>query len=256
MIRAENYIYNQNSADKIIVGSSVSAGLDDVAPEDWYVLSMQGESSATGLEIVLRSKKVPSVILVEMNVLERGVNNEKVNQLFSVARYSLAKFLPSFQNKNRISRILWKLPSSINEFQKNLRGIKTDISVQIKTDNLPSPEVVEQLLQERLIKFQKPLPKEVLNDNLSKLKSQLTELKAKGSSIYLFRLPEHPSIYSTTRMKQFIQTTDKSFSKTDWNWLPDANPNDFTTNDGQHLTYKSLAKYAEYLFSRLNQIQN
>lgn len=246
-IRAENYVFKEKPIDVLIVGSSISAGLDDYLPPTWYNLSMQGDSALTGLEIVMRSDKRPRIILVETNILVRDIDEEKIKKLFSPLDYQLTQYLPSRKTENAPSRFAWIFPKTFNTWQKQLRGKEISSTTPPPKDNTVSAKTLNQLLQKQLEKFSTPFPQAQLEETVQKIKDRLTALKAQGVTICLFEMPEHPALYSTERKQQFQQLLKDSFPDQDWQWVPNADPQQFQTNDGRHLTYSSLEKYSHHL---------
>src|SRR5262249_50985242 len=66
-ILAERYVYADNP-EAVVVGSSLVSRLPDASlgPRT-YNLGLAGEGSLTGLELVLRAERKPSIVVIETN---------------------------------------------------------------------------------------------------------------------------------------------------------------------------------------------
>lgn len=123
-IKAQNYVTAEEAPRVVVVGSSVSAGFEEL-PEDWYNLAMQGDSALTGLAIVARTELKPDMVLVETNILSRGVDREKLERLFHPVAGPLRKKAPVFRVGNEPSRMAWYIPWASRQTIKRVFGRTT-----------------------------------------------------------------------------------------------------------------------------------
>lgn len=93
-IRLENYVDDAQSAEGVVLGSSLTARIpSDAWPRNWQVLSQSGGSAMTGLEVIVRTSPLPKRILIEINTLDSQKNADNIANAVDWSRRDIRKVL-------------------------------------------------------------------------------------------------------------------------------------------------------------------
>jgi ABC-type molybdate transport system substrate-binding protein len=106
-IKAESYSYHHEKYNAVIVGSSMSEGLSLKQQfKNTTTLNFVGGSSVTALDIIKRTNKLPKVIIIETNWMDRPIYNELIENVTNKNFTLLKSFVPSFLEANQPSNVL------------------------------------------------------------------------------------------------------------------------------------------------------
>ena len=102
----EDYIYDHKDRKIVIVGSSFAARLKpSMLGTAYWNLAQQGGTSLTGLEIILKSKAKPDIVVIELNVINY-IAGRFIRSIFNPVLYSIRKILPCFREKYSPTNLL------------------------------------------------------------------------------------------------------------------------------------------------------
>lgn len=207
----------------VFVGSSLTSRLD--LTEEFgcvYNLSLNGGSALTGLSVITHSTARPRLVFVEINVPERGVDQDliaksseflpQVSAVFHVGNMPVnlaTSFLYSFIYSLHKSKPF----RDVNEFAR-LKGIaersKNDIS---------------------------PLPTDTLKSNIAEFSRLVKDIESKGTKVVFFEMPIHPDLELYPRAVQIRNAFKSSFPNYSLlSFTELAEGSTVKTTDGMHLS--------------------
>ena len=177
--------------DIVLVGSSLTFRLNEsyFLPLQVRNLAISGDSSLTGLQIIASYPRIPSLILVEANVMSRGVDASLVKQ---------------FSAESRNFLIMRPVRTAVAYFASRSRRSLEPASALEGLLNRPSEDHNNSDAIERAIEeFGKSTQDSAIKNNVGILRQLISELTAKGGRVYLFELP-YPEKIETTH---YVETT-------------------------------------------------
>jgi hypothetical protein len=189
--------YFERPAPRVaIVGSSLASRLkrEYFQHTDIENVSLPGGSALTGLEIIKNStKRKPQVVVIETNVLSRGVDDVLVER-YRGSTVPFATFRPV-----RTLAAIFEKPDparSLNAINRNEILNTTPARIQAAGQRMVADAVVE---------FNKTTYDDVIRKNVATLKSFVEKARAEGIAIYLFELPTSTAI-SHTRYSETVRS--------------------------------------------------
>lgn len=256
-IIAERYLYGDTPA-AVMVGSSLGRALTIGLPGSVYNMSFSGDGPLTGLEVVLRRTPLPSVVVVETNVIDRSRNDALVKDLFDFPFDQLRKAIPSFRTEYRPLHVLIKLFDDIyavGRYGKSLlRG--TPMPDMPAAPGAAEPEDARlpaglklQLATNAMVN---PILRERIPRNIDILEQQVTELRKRHVCVLLMHLPQHPEIEATPLQRFMDEQLQKRFPADRWDWIDIRNDGSFRTVDSIHLATSGAKRAADLLVQRIS----
>jgi hypothetical protein len=181
MIRAQDYLAAQDRAATVLVGSSLTFRLPaaELGPQT-VNLAFAGGGALTGLEIVEESGGRPKLVLVETNVLTRGLDRDFVRSLLRFPERQMRRHLRVFQTGYD--------PANLAQ-----RGMARFLN---KADYMPvpPPQVVRQLTVVQQEDMSKSQDLALMRANLSATATAIAQLQSRGIRVGFFEMPTDPSL--------------------------------------------------------------
>jgi hypothetical protein len=223
----------------LVVGSSFTARLNEeyFDTPDLKVLGLAGGSPITALQVALARDRLPKIILIEMNILERGEDSELVQKFAQVN-------VPIWPRPIRSAVAFyehWRHPPPDRAQARAaaaalLRGPPSDFDNRI---------YVERALRGWSTA---PVAASVTND-LTTLKRLVDKIEVRGSKAYLYLLPVSGPLEGSTYAKVTAEAAHAAFPD-DRQWIQiDGSLPDLRWTDGAHLDERSgfmIAKQIEH----------
>ena len=238
---SQRFIYRYSNIPKIIIGSSLSARIDkDVLPADVYNLAFSGGSVLTGLELLVKSRATPKIILIETNVILNDKDEEMINRLFAPIIWKIKKIIPSlqveYQPLNIILSFLYKTGKSTKSEQ-----LKRKIDQKTYT----------RMLALYKKKYSKIPEAGMIKKNISDVKRLVSIMIQRGTRVIFFEMPIASQL-SDSKLSRFVRKTLKSnFNGQKYTFIKSQDLAKYRTTDGIHLTYKSMLLYANELIQNI-----
>lgn len=180
----EKFSRDARHAKVVFVGSSMTGRLGRTVESDCaYNLALGGEASSTGLTVLADLNANPALVLVEINVPERGPNERLVDQ----STRMLPRLLPALATENMPVNMLF---SFMSQYKPAPTGQPVDDSVLAKA----------LAVQRTVYTHEIPAPQLVIN--MEMLGSQVRRLEKLGTRVVFFELPIHPDLEGTPRARQ------------------------------------------------------
>jgi hypothetical protein len=222
--------------DVVLVGSSLTFRLSEpyFSTPSLRNLAIAGGSPLTGLEIVAARSQLPKLILVEANVLSRGVDSALVNRYSSVDARGPLFFRPiralvaSWEN--------WRhAPLSYGEASAALdRLIEAPPS---DFDNRP-------YLQRAIAESNSEDPAPAARTSVEEIGRLAASIERRGSRLLLFELP-YPDALETARYARVTRQIVHDAFPEPRRWLSiDTTRDELRWSDGAHLDQRSAVLVA------------
>lgn len=109
VVKAERYLQEQEHIDYVVVGSSLGNRIEsELFSNNIYFLTLSGMSSLDGLEVIKHSDKLPKIIFIETNVIDRSSNFDFQEDALSPVVLGLQGIVPSVLKENKPTSLLHK----------------------------------------------------------------------------------------------------------------------------------------------------
>lgn len=222
VITAERFLI-ENKAAAVIVGSSVAARLNqaELGPRI-YNLGFSGGSAQTGLALVCSLREKPQLIAIEVNFIDRPIDNNFLADLENPVRLSLKRHIRALRtDAHPLSLLLGAL--------RGQAGASPSVAMP--------PDVLQKLIATQLERAVTPVNPTTLSRTIFALKTALKELES--SKIVFFEMPEDDRLMKSPELISRREALIAAFPKSSYKWLvPDAKIR-YETTDGVHLAQES-----------------
>jgi hypothetical protein len=235
---ADNYV-DRPDGRAVLVGSSLAYMLskeyvraDALGPEI-YNLAFMGGHAATALDIIIRKAQWPRLVLVEMNIMDRGYDLDFARRPFAQPWRAIRTAIPGFRPENRPFDLgivaLWK-------FLRDDLG--SGVVTQPKLTSNPPRVDKEPPIDEFRAK---------IAASLAMIRDQVAVLHAHGVRVVLVHFPVHPAVENDPRTRYQWQKIYEAFPPDQNEWLEFDRSGSYETTDGSHLTIPSARRFAAAL---------
>lgn len=212
----ERYRYRMD-APAVIVGSSLAARFASVGGRACvYDLSIAGGSPLTGLEVIVQKPVKPRTVLVEINLIDRPVDDRFVTRPLWFRQYLPLTWVEN-SPVNRLLTALSRLRGSVGPARPQVGALHDSLQLQQTT-------------------YDRPIPSEKLAESLDNLRMKIATLQQSGVKLTFFEMPVHPSLEQRVRARQIRNAIADRFPDIrliSYQVLSDGV--DITTTDGVHL---------------------
>lgn len=238
VIRAQEFVYGNAPLKCVLVGSSLSYRISqDYLPKGYNNLSFSGGSAFTGLEILKKCERLPKIIAIEINVINRPTEDDFLANLFMPVLKDARKTLPSLQEKNQPVNLLAPLLMTSK--------------AKPQSTSKPSAELYQSLLKEHLKELNKSPDTSILSQ-IKKLQEYVSYFKNLGVKILFYDMPVDSQI-THAKIPSYIRTNMISaFPQKDNLWLQSGVENAYTFTDGEHLDAESGRKFTQWFVAEIN----
>jgi len=246
VVNAQDYLFSKDEPEIVIVGSSRSYLLNkEYFGEGYFNLAMVGGSTLTGIEIIVRSKRHPKIVLVEVNdKIMRPADNKFIDRLFTPVMYQLSTKLPFLQEKNQPACIFSKIIKSHFGFSRKER-IADRVNTKVYESNLKMHLNDAAVLPDQL-KF---------DQSLNTLGYAIDKLALHGIPVVLFSPPIAMELERSRKYSYIRTRLHKRFPKGKYLWAGEVTDQEFQTNDGIHLVETSAVLYSHILQYEVKKLQ-
>lgn len=186
----------------VVAGSSLTAALDFGRDRECvYNFGLIGESGLTGMDVILNSDHVPSVIFVEINFAVRDINQRLVHE----ASGSLNGLLPD-----------WSFPAPIElagDWLSRMRASSSSIARANTSNNASPQEKIDPRAREIALNAEnlKTLfPENLLAAKMLEYQDVFQSAARKGAKVVLFELP----VYHELQQSEQLSQVRKAFLRT------------------------------------------
>lgn len=251
LISAQNFIYNAPGKkvknDTVIVGSSISRKLiTGIFGNNYLNISFNGWGSLDGLELIKRTGKIPSCVLVETNEIGEPDLKEGIKSSLEPLVYYPNTLLRSFQLRNQPTGVLIG-------FLKNLMKEKIAEAKRKKRENTELYNYNLNMIQNG---FSKEIPDSLLKKRFYALKELVADLEKQGMGIIFFEIPMSPTLENTLQIATTRNYFHQFFPDTLYQYILLPKVNNYIYSDGIHLTAESAIEYTYYLKNEISKLDH
>jgi hypothetical protein len=245
-IRAEEYVF-ANSTDGVplvVVGSSLSANLFATYPRERIAnLSLSAYSAISGLELVMKRKTKPKVLLVEINYLQRDIAFQMNSRNpFKLGVPVLMTHFPAFRSVNEP---FYRAELGLNQ----LCGLSTE-HLPPPPDN---PELRAKRVAGRLQELEvQPFDTAQFRWGINRLVEASRQLQQQGTRVIWFAMPFELESHSRIRYHNTI--VERKAQKLSVPFIRSQGAPQVHTSDGLHLTPESMVIYEKWLVRQLDSL--
>jgi hypothetical protein len=227
--------------DIILVGSSFTARLKEEyfdAP-NLRVLGLAGGSSITALEVLVGRERLPKIVLIEMNILERGEDPALVQR---------------FTDSANASTLPRPIKSAVAFYERWLHAPpdrrQADAMVaallQAQPSNFDNRVYVDRIRRE----WNASVPAAEITKNAAALERLVRQIEARGSLVYFYSLPYAEDLEASAYARATNRTAHATFKNNQWLRL-ELPLHELRWADGVHLDERSSIVVAEELQKQL-----
>jgi len=261
-IRTEKYLFGATSDDCVLLGSSMSAGVDFKSLETSFKktgdaprlvnLALAGGSSMTGMQIVLMADFAPACVLVEANLAYKLEDEKHIDKYQNSLWFSLNRYIKNFRHENQPLNMLLTLLRQIRDSNQVIASApKSVIASEAASDSgveKPIDPVRLQSIQARLEGLEQ-IEDEFIEIGAKHMFELAAQIEAKGTKVIFFEMPGEELVRSSHYYKvvqaQFEDTQSSATPRT----LHRLNIKSVGTRDGIHLDEHSLTLVPEKLLT-------
>jgi len=234
LIRAEDYLAAPN-AETVLVGSSLTFRVPaaDLGPR-MVNLAFAGGAPATGLALIRDANARPVLVLVEINLLQRGADRDMIGSLLRFPEHWLRTRLKVFRTGHDPVNLTWRGMAALMH--------KADFEPPP-----PSPEIIRQLTADQRREKLRGVDINVLRHNLAEVSSLVAALRARGVRVGFFEMPVDPSLADLPSDATIRREALRAFPRDRFCWLNLAVPGGPHTFKGVHLDAHDAALVARQI---------
>jgi hypothetical protein len=238
----ESYFRNYRQCPIVILGSSIAAGLP---PEGWErsgvcTITLVGEGSFLGLEVMSRMPAAPQVLFVESNFGFRDAPAEQIARFTEPLPRAIRDWLPLTSAQGNWINILWRLQYPI---ERNLYR-----------PSLPLPEWRAQRKRYADIYLQiyggpvSEWSRNHLEENLKRTKELVAEFERRGTKVIFYETPLDPEVVTLPVIAFWSEKMHAEFAGHEW--VTDSTDK-YYLNDGMHFLSGSGKDFFDLLMAHV-----
>jgi hypothetical protein len=239
----ENYFRNSSHCPIVILGSSIAGGLPPPGWErpDVCTITLVGQGSFLGLEVLAKSPAAPKVLFVESSFGFRDAPADQIAMFTDPLRRTLHDWLPLTTAQGNWINILWRAqypieqqlyrPSEPWDEWREMRKAYADIHVA--TYGNPVSD----------------WSRDHMDGILKRTAELVSQMEQNGTKVIFFEAPLDPRIAALPIIHLWAQMTHSAFA--DHEWVTDA-PEKYYLNDGVHFTGGSGSDFFNLMMTHVS----
>lgn len=253
IISAEKFIFDTDSIDNLIVGSSLARRLQMDSLPNFYNLSLGGQSIFDGLNILRNRKNLPKNVFIEINVIVRGENSNFKEIVSSPILNTLKESSNIFRTDKQPlaytgSRFVSPLVGAF--FSKVIYRVRDKIKFEFKQKeenniSVPDNSLFDKMLALQIESYSKDIDTSMMDKRFKNLKKHVDLLESKGVNVFFFEMPVNPKLIELNRADYLRDRVKSEFPNNNFIKLPE-NIGIYKTGDGVHLTGEESKIYTNY----------
>jgi hypothetical protein len=232
MMRAQNFLATRPRT--VLVGSSLTFRLPPplLGPEVSN-LGLVGGSPLTGLSLVEGSGERPALVLVEINLIGRPLDEDAVHDQLRFPEHFLRKYFRVFRTGYDPANLSWRA--------------LTHFTHQIDVEPVLSPQAAREFYLEQQRLKSRPPDAAAFHANLEQAGKLVAALQAKGIRVGFFEMPIDPGLTNSPADTAIRRNVAQAFPPGRYCWLHFTIPGGAHTVDGVHLTTGDAAVIARQI---------
>ena len=238
LIKAQKFIYNTEKYDNIIVGSSLSAGID---VQNIYNLSLYGLSVYDGLRIISQTDHHLKNIFIETNFILKNETQEFNSQLNYLIPFYLKKYIPPLRDGKQPVVLAVESIRKIADSKK--RPSQGKVSV--------NKDLFNELVADYVSFYSKIPTPDSLMYYTTQLKGYVRLLEAKGTRVNFFEMPVNEKLCGLPKSVIIRSLLYRNFPPPKYYYISQPTCANYQTTDGVHLNEQEIGQYTTYFDSKI-----
>lgn len=242
VVKAEEYLYEEGQEAKVVIlGTSMGSRIVmDSLPGDYFNLAMAGMGIFDGLSLLEKASRKPEVVLIEMNVVLRGQNEDLRKDLFHPVFYPLKAHIPALRKKYQPVAVAKAL-------LRDRSGSRQDVGLFV-----PPKHIFDQEVANVMRNSAKEPSQITLSQRFRKLSQQIQTLRDDNVQVVFFEMPFYAKAQNLREPTLIRQEFHKYFPAARFKYI-DLPSDAYDTSDGIHLAPREATRYTLYLRKMLAQ---
>lgn len=247
IINAEKFMFDTDSVDKVLLGSSLTTRFVMDSLPGFYNLALRGQSVYDGLKVVESKRIPPKQVFIEVNYTYRG-ENTTFNRIIGSSFLNVLKanLLPFRSDKQPVA----VAGDYLLIMGKSIKEVAEDDEDTSMAESEMDPELFNKLLNIQKDEYSEALDEDEFQRQLKVLESHIEDLQSKGVEVILYEMPINKALAHITRAEQTRELIAKIFPDIAFIDVPD-DADSYITSDGIHLRVgNEAARYTHYFKNR------
>lgn len=253
IITAEKFMFDNDSINNVIVGSSLARRLQMDSIPHFYNLSFGGQSIFDGLNIIETKNILPKRIFIEINVVMQAENTTFNEIVTSPVLNTLKSNVNIFRaDKQPLAYFGYKAITPLVDlfFGKILFRIRDKIQVEFGVIKKNTISNSDSILFNKMLSMQKKnysthIDNLLIEKQFSLLFKHVKLLESKGVTVVFFEMPVNHQLQELYAIKFIRNKIIKEYPNNIFIQLPNSKFI-FKTTDGIHLTKEESKIYSSY----------
>lgn len=253
IISAEKFIFDLDSIDNLIVGTSLARRVRMDSLPNYYNLSFGGLSIFDGLNILRNKNNLPKNVFIETNLIS-GSENKNFKKIIS------SSILNSLKESSNVFRTD-KQPLayiSLGFLKPLVSGVFSNVIYRMRDrmkfkfcdekKNIilePSSPLFDKMLTSQIKNYSKNINLSEMDKGFNNLKKNVNFLKSKGVNVIFFEMPINPKLVYLNKSNYIRDRVIAEYPDHDFIKIPE-NFKSYKTTDGVHLTKEESKLYTKY----------
>lgn len=238
-IKAQKFLYEENTFQNVIIGTSLSSRLIMDSLPNTYNLALGGLGIFDGLSVLEHKSKLPENIFIEINFVLKPENEDFTSSVFSTVMFYPRKYIFSLREDKQPIAVLGQIPFLLKNRYRSPEKVK-------EKDN----PIFEELLKDEIVEFSQKPEKDDLAKAFNKLRHHIKTLENRGAHIIFFEMPVNEKLETLPFAKDVRESFYYYFSPSTYEFTQLPRTIFFHTTDGLHLKESELVVYTKYFKSQ------
>lgn len=240
----EDYLLRPDVPNAVMVGSSLTAVLPEIALSPVYNLALSGGSVITGLRLVSESGRYPKTLFIEVNVLMRDADEGLLYELLSPTWLQLKTWCVACRTRNQPATVLLSWLSLLRASH-----VPPQERDRLAMQTVRNEQRFRVLLGNQLAKSNQPPQSRELGHSLESMATLVKNIRQAGTRVVFVWMPMDDDLNASPLYDGVFHAAREKFPEPEYAWLV-FNEKGFRTSDGAHLIYPDARRVAEAI-SRL-----
>jgi hypothetical protein len=256
---AQRYVFDVPKETNVIVGGSMAGMLnEELLGPGYFKLTVPGDSAFTALEIVRRTGKKPTAVLIETNAFVKDANQELLHDLFSPGLRELRRHSDIFREQGRPANFVGGIIEAC--VRKSCLWTSAifsrEKSATVSSGATPSlhPALAAELKRIQREDWDFKPSSAFLAKQATQLAHYVDLLSRDGSICILFEMPIDSSLSNLSGPRAWREAMKERFPENKYNWLSFDGNHSYETTDGVHLVRAEADRLTEVMVDYVKKI--
>jgi hypothetical protein len=227
----EDFLLRTDRPKAVLVGSSLSALLPQIALKPVYNLAMSGGSSLAGMRLVEVAEPAPRLLFIEANLLIRPADEELLSELLNPILLRIKRICDACRTMNQPVTVALSYVSKLR-----LKPLSEEEQDRLNMTARANPKTLRRGLSVQLEGTDSVVDPIAMHGVLDRLSSQIGELERRGTRVVFVEMPMHPDLIGTPYYRSGLDAAKARFPAPRYEWISFTDRT-YETSDGAHLIY-------------------